>query len=81
MKRRIALVTVLVIIALMLCGCEMHPKQDGDDIDVGIRTLKSYDGLYIVYDKNTGVMYWVPYHGACTPLLNADGTPRIWKGE
>ena len=23
----------------------------------------------------------VNYHGSFTPIINADGTPRIWEGE
>lgn len=80
MKRRIALVTVLVIIALMLCGC-VEKSSEQNTVDVGLRVLKQYANSYVMCDRTTGVMYWVEIHGACTPLLNADGTPRIWEGE
>ena len=36
---------------------------------------------WIIYDKTTGVMYIMNYQGSITPIINADGTPRIWSGQ
>ena len=36
---------------------------------------------WIIYDKTTGVMYIMNYQGSITPIINADGTPRIWGGR
>lgn len=39
----------------------------------------------VVYDKDTKVMYTVSSssynYGDVTLLVNADGTPKIWKGR
>lgn len=40
-------------------------------------------GLYIVYDKDTKVMYYLvddAYQMALSPIYNADGTIKIYKG-
>ena len=35
----------------------------------------------VVYDKETKVMYVVDSNRGYTMLVNADGTPRLYKGE
>lgn len=40
------------------------------------------DGGAVYYDSHTGVMYYSWYHnkaGYVTPILNADGTPKIYE--
>lgn len=52
--------------------------------DTGFRVIEKFDNgslIWIIYDKTTGVMYIMNYHGSVTPVINADGTPRIWSGQ
>lgn len=47
--------------------------------------IESYNDGDILVDKQTGVMYWkttaASNSGNLTLLVNADGTPKIWKGD
>ena len=60
----------------------MKKESPDEDIDTGFRMLEQYStNIFVAYDKTTGVMYIVNYHGGVTPIINADGSPRIWEGE
>ena len=47
--------------------------------------IEKCDGYRVMYNKDTKVMYWStygPYNtGTLTLLVNADGTPQIYKGS
>ena len=87
MKRWIVAALVLAL-GLMLAGCT------GGKVDVGRIADAESDNKYfmvvsyelngmVMVDKETGVMYWASSgnynRGNLTLLVNADGTPRIWK--
>ena len=82
--RMTILVTILLalILTVVLAGCGMKKESPDEDIDTGFRMLEQYStNIFVAYDKTTGVMYFVNYHGGVTPIINADGSPRIWEGE
>ena len=78
---------IIVSIILMFTGCASirTEAKDVDDTDDG-NTFILVDADYycwIVYHKDTKVMYAVSRSpnniGTYTLLVNADGTPMIWK--
>lgn len=96
MKKKIALVLILCVMATMLCGCHSTSYKEANansynDFSKGYFTVvKSWDGgadyptERIVYANDTKVMYYIfrsNYTGGITPLYNADGTLQIYEGE
>ena len=96
MKKKIALILVLCIMATVLCSCSSSSYDEAKTSDIydfsnGYFTvIKEWDGgvdyplEQIVYANDTGVMYYVYAYGYCggiTPLYNADGTLQIYEGE
>ena len=86
--KRMAIVAVLVLAMLALCGCvgqmsrEEVARESENDM-LFMQVSRENDGRVIV-DKATRVMYWKSHgaynYGTLTVLVNPDGTPRIWEG-
>jgi len=74
----------LVIMVLFFVGCDNtnNSVRANDDVFVTVSCKSEYQ---IVYDKETKVMYVMSnssYNmGNFTMLVNADGTPKLYKGE
>lgn len=83
MKRIVCI--VLIALMLMLCGCgaRVETEQMGD-VSMFVKVEDGAD-YRIVYHRDTKVMYAISFggfaHGFFSVLLNADGTPQVWKGE
>lgn len=88
MKRIIAIFMALVIV-FALCGCSNPEKGDTSPFSNDFVIL-DYENLgggnnynnYIVYHKDTGVVYLIigsGYRLAITPLYNADGSVMTRK--
>ena len=81
--KKIVLIITLILLAVILSGCaptvvEEKPKQTSIFVQV------ERGGTFsVVYDKETKVMYAVSWYGAgsgvFTLLVNADGSPKLWK--
>lgn len=83
MKKTLVIALALILV-VVLAGCGMKDESHDEDIDTGFRVLERFDSdpnALVFYDVNTGVMYLINYHGGVTPIINADGTPRIWRGD
>ena len=83
----LAVFLVIISIIVMFAGCTSTRAEakEVDDVDDG-NTFILVDADYycwIVYHKDTKVMYAVSRSpnniGTYTLLVNADGTPMIWK--
>lgn len=81
MKKKI--IAAIVTATLLITGCSdtanASAGQDNTMVLVG-----SGQNYFIYADKDTGVMYlheWSRHGYGLTVMLNADGTPKIWKGE
>lgn len=74
-------VFLLALIAMLLFGCALETEAE----KTGTMFVPVYNGMYysVVYEKDTKVMYAVSdgakNRGTFTMLVNADGTPMIWK--
>ena len=78
MKKK--LIAAILTVTLLIAGCEnvnVSAEQDEKLIIV-----ERGSGYGICADKDTGVMYLcIKNGGGITAMLNADGTPKIWRGE
>lgn len=83
MKKTILVIALALILIVVLAGCGIKEDNPGTQYDTGFRVLERYDvtDVLVVYDKTTGVMYFINLSGGVTPIINADGSPRIWEGE
>lgn len=87
MKRKTA--AALAALAVVLTGCSNSQSETmfgeinikGEQSSFGL--IEEYNGFDTVYDKETGVMYTMSNrsyaYGILTPLLNSDGTPKIYQ--
>ena len=76
----IIIIVILVIIGLSFIGCDNtnNSVKASDDMFVTISEGRLYD---VLYDKDTKVMYVNSYRGVFAMLVNADGTPKLYKGQ
>lgn len=81
MKKTILVIAMALILIVALAGCGMKEESPDKSIDTGFRMLERHAGTdtFVTYDKTTGVMYFANIHGGVTPIINADGSPRIWE--
>lgn len=76
----IMIIVMLVIIGLSFIGCDNtnNSVKASDDMFVTVSEGRLYD---VLYDKDTKVMYVNSYRGVFAMLVNADGTPKLYKGQ
>ena len=79
--------------AVLLAACDaavLEARQAKIDREVALDlSLKNIELVEIYFnpslkgsvavDRQTGVMYWVCQDGHATPLIDAEGRPRLWK--
>ncbi len=84
--KKIALITALGL--TMLTGCSGHdvePEQSSvanKYIDLVVIYENLSQQTEVMYDKNTGVMYFhrdARYDSFITPIYNADGTLKLYE--
>lgn len=80
-----------IFIAIALCACLFTgcngsiPVDEDCNYDSSFVKVEDGDSYWIVYHKDTKVMYIFSTGGynagsACL-MLNADGTPMVWEGS
>ena len=81
-------VSLIVIIAIVVIVAVTRYKISQDkpaDQKHTMVKVESYSGRYsnfdIYYDAETRVMYMVEYHGGINVLVEADGSPKLYKGS
>lgn len=86
MKRKIIAMVLLVCLLLTSCS-DTHVEKEGEDSTTKTSmfvVVEEANLWYIVYHKETKVMYWVSrgsYNcGNLYLLVNADGSPMLWEG-
>lgn len=70
--------------ALLLCSCQSKITSNNiDNMFVIVGQPAQCPNVTILYDRDTKVMYSISNYystrGLLTLLVNADGTPKIWK--
>lgn len=75
------LITAIITATLLIAGCES--ANVGAEQDRMMEKVEDEWGYAIYVDKDTNVMYIKGSGdgGTFTVMLNADGTPKIWRGE
>ena len=91
MKKVILCLATFVVIIGLICtvfvGCDNNTAYATTKNEpYFIVVYEDYSNTYtIVYDRDTKVMYSMSAgyynHGSVTMLVNADGTPKLYKGE
>jgi len=82
--KRILLLSFLIV-SIMLCGCSTSDgtKIINNQFVVISKDFNFDDGrLYITYDKDTRVMYYVvhcAYKYSICPIYNTDGTIKVYE--
>ena len=74
----------LVVVVLFFVGCDDTNTSVKASDDVFVMVSKNFS-YAVVYDRETKVMYAISDasydQGNFTMLVNADGTPKLYKGE
>ena len=86
MKKLIVLLMAIALCACLLMGCSGNPAVDENHAtNSSFVIVEDGTGYYIMYHKDTKVMYAFSTggsnYGSFCLLVNPDGTPMIWKGE
>ena len=96
MKKKIALILVLISMVFFLASCSDSPTTEyfkpnnNNDYFITVQDCGDYTmggwsvSMYIVYAKDTHIKYLIGIgakKSMITPLYNADGTLQIWEGE
>ena len=92
MKKFLSILILIVILCCTLVSCGASSGRintvaecvDSKYVDFVVVEYDYHDGWTILYDKNTMVMYVIldAYQSTgMTPILNADGTPRLYEGD
>ena len=89
MKKYIVLLLLLLSMLFSLTGCSSAKVEKANDtqedqVSMFVIAEKSLS-WYVVYHRETGVMYAVSSggynYGTFTLLVDRDGKPLIWKGQ
>lgn len=91
MRKLIALIAAVLMIASMLVACGENPGENpAADDEAPVKesffvTVYTDSCYYIVYCKDTRVMYSISdgiyNRGTLTLLVNPDGSPMIYHGD
>lgn len=93
MKKFLSILILVAILCCTLVSCgaassatikDVAERVDSKYMDLAVVEYDYHDGWTILYDKNTMVMYVIldAYQSTgMTPILNADGTPRLYEGD
>ena len=93
MKKFLSILILIVVLCCTLVSCgassscylkEVAESVESKYVDFVVVEYSDKDGWTILYDKNTKVMYIIldGYQSTgMAPILNADGTPRLFEGD
>ena len=84
MKRLIICIAVISAFAMLMSACQSTSATNNiDNMFVKVGQSNQCPHIVILYDRDTKVMYSMSSYdrncGNLTLLVNADGTPKIWK--
>lgn len=82
--KKALLFVVIALLVVILSGCTKMETVETVEANKIFKQVERYTTFSVVYDSETNVMYTVSYYGSgsgvFTMLVNADGTPKLWKG-
>ncbi len=81
--KKASIIFMVWMLVMTLCSCSCEPIETRNYNSMyNITEIKSNNWVYV--DTETNVMYWYSGHGyggGLSPMLNADGTPKIYDAE
>jgi len=87
MRKIIFVIAALLLVSILMTGCASDAYKEYTEVNkINYGSASTFAVLYrgfnyaIVYDVETKVMYMFNRY-MLTPLLNADGSLKLWKGE
>lgn len=84
MKKTILIVTLIVLVTV-LSGCSTTVTEQRVEKESMFIMVENASMYCVLYDRKTKVMYAVSKYGSgsgvFTLLVNADGSPKLWKEE
>ena len=83
MKQIITLGLTLILMMSLVGfskGSEINKESRSVKEFIDIECIASDISGRILVDKNTGVLYWEFGGKKMTPILNTDGTPKLYEG-
>ena len=82
--KKALLFVVIAILLVIFSGCTRMETVETVEENKIFKLVERYNSFLVVCDSETNVMYAVSFYGAgsgvFTMLVNADGTPKLWKG-
>ena len=83
MKKIFFIISISMIALMCFAACDNPVEKNTHLGNSAFVIVESTDNFYVVYHKETKVMYAVSdsiyNHGNFTLLVNADGTPMTYK--
>ena len=83
MKKLFLIISISMIALMCFAACDNPLEKNTHLGNSDFVMVESTDNFYVVYHKETKVMYAVSdsiyNHGNFTLLVNADGTPMTYK--
>lgn len=78
-KRLLAYVVVIIIISVLIGGCEFEETPTRSSKMFEYVEYNNEVNASIVYDTETKVMYAVLSNRSMTLLVDENGKPKLWK--
>ena len=83
MKKFLIILFTVIVLCVVSCGCSTNTTEaSSNEPDTAFITLEKHYDYYIVYHRDTHVMYAVSRGienvGTFTLLVDAEGNPMIW---
>lgn len=81
---------LILAVSLLVCSCELTPPPIDQEYEIQDNTsrfviVENTASWFVVYDKETLVMYTVSDYGdgrgVFNVLVDADGKPLLWKSK
>ena len=83
--KKIALVVLIILFAVLCAGCANTQVNEESKNESTFVIIEDAPLWHVVYDRTTGVMYTVSRgsraYGIFSPILNADGSLRLYGGR
>ncbi len=83
--KKVILIVALIVLVTVLSGCSATVTEKRIEKESMFVVVESASMYSVLYDRKTKVMYAVSKYGSgsgvFTLLVNADGTPKLWKGD
>ena len=92
-RRALRIAAAILALCALAVGCDravLAARQAKIDreiaLDISLQNIELVEIYYnpslkgsVAVDRQTGVMYWFGQDGGCTPLVDVNGRPRIWR--